>query len=234
MSQQELEVEEQGKEGGGTYFLCPIEKVIPALVESKLILAKRGVNTRELDDVFDSSVEFVRLVGGDLGARTDKPSHRNNVLNDITEFLEKEGYIGKSTRNKMFLNQKGTSHYVQVTSFYLTGKGLDIYLKVQAHRDAEKRHNDTQRHNSMMRYMSLLSFVLAGISVVVATQTVKTAKENLELANKRYELSEKKFELTSQELLKSKSEATKPANLEALKSTAAEGETMNVNLTKTR
>lgn len=191
----------------GTYFLCPIEKVIPALVDSNLTLVTEDhKQARRITVVRESINKFIELIGPNpLGVRLDKATLRNKALLDITEFLEKEGYIGKSMRKDMlFHDDRLTFLDSEVISFYLTGKGLDIYLKVQAHTDAEKRHNDTQRHNSMMRYLTLSSFILASISAIVAIKTSVNAQQNLELANKRYLLSEKQFELTLKELSKTK------------------------------
>ncbi|MCP4589035.1 hypothetical protein [Pseudoalteromonas sp.] len=79
-------------------------------------------------------------------------------------------------------------------AYTLTLKGLDIVLKVEAHEDAERRHQDTNEHNVLMRQIGVSSFLISFAAVCVSGYLAYLANKNIELNQKRLELYQQQIE----------------------------------------
>ncbi|WP_283709805.1 hypothetical protein [Pseudoalteromonas prydzensis] len=79
-------------------------------------------------------------------------------------------------------------------AYTLTSEGLDIVLKVEAHNDAERRHQDTNSHNVLMRQIAIISFLISLAAVGVSGYLANLANKNIELNQKRLELYQHQIE----------------------------------------
>lgn len=88
--------------------------------------------------------------------------------------------------------------------YFLTEKGMDLYLKVQAHNDAERRHSDSVKHNVMTRYISitsaLISIAAVSVSVFVAFQNINLAEKQLDVALKNTNINHTRLELQQKQI----------------------------------
>lgn len=77
--------------------------------------------------------------------------------------------------------------------YIFTATGLELVLKIEAHNDAERRHNDTHKHNTLMRWIAGSSFLLSFIAVSVSGFLAYVANKNMELNQQRLEIQQQQI-----------------------------------------
>ncbi|WP_339612319.1 hypothetical protein [uncultured Pseudoalteromonas sp.] len=77
--------------------------------------------------------------------------------------------------------------------YIFTANGLELILKIEAHNDAERRHNDTHKHNTLMRWIAGSSFLLSLVAVSVSAYLAYIANQNMQLNQQRLEIQQQQI-----------------------------------------
>ncbi|MBB1292182.1 MULTISPECIES: hypothetical protein [unclassified Pseudoalteromonas] len=160
-----------------------------------------------------ANVDFSEMHDDDKFMETNKIIRR--LINDgfINEWCPK---VYKTIDNKS--GPKSRNLYSHL-AYNLTNKGLDLVLKLEAHNDAERRHNDTHKHNTLMRWIAGSSFLLSLVAVSVSAYLAYIANQNMQLNQQRLEIQQQQIKALSDKVIEelpakqlAKPKPTKPAN----------------------
>ncbi|TVU83775.1 hypothetical protein FQP85_08345 [Pseudoalteromonas neustonica] len=111
----------------------------------------------------------------------------------ITDKLvyDRRFYANKTLFNG--LNKEKKEVKILLKTYAFTAAGLELVLKIEAHNDAERRHNDTHKHNTLMRWIAGSSFLLSFIAVSVSGFLAYVANKNMELNQQRLEIQQQQI-----------------------------------------
>lgn len=169
----------------------PIEKLLLAL------RAKDGLTFIDLEDdlnVFPEFIEHYDHVLQFVGQTFENPKDKHRRVKKLLDSLEEKGLVTKYSASEMrYRGPIETLFFLH--SYNFTVDGLELVLKLEAHNDAERRHNDTVRHNKLMRQIGIASFSIAFLSILVGgfltNENIELSKERLKLSQARIESLEK-------------------------------------------
>lgn len=174
----------------------PIEKLLLMFREHpNLVFVGNDSSFNQFPELVKSYEILLEAIGIDFSDfhDEDKRLEGTKILNQLTrdEFINEWRPIA----HRVELDDSGVNAKVRYrnVAYNLTSKGLELVLKLEAHNDAERRHNDTHKHNTLMRWIAGSSFLLSLVAVSVSAYLAYIANQNMQLNQQRLEIQQQQI-----------------------------------------